>query len=70
MAQEVAGLIVELVFPKIQKHSHPSPEKMNVKPDLIETAISINEQMDNLNSAKLFLKEQISKDQYIKEPET
>jgi hypothetical protein len=43
---------------------------MNVKPDLIETAISINEQMDSLNPAKIFVKEQISNDHYIKEPET
>jgi hypothetical protein len=40
------------------------------KPDLLETAISINERMDNLNPARLFVKEQISKDRYIKEPET
>jgi UDPglucose 6-dehydrogenase len=57
-------------FPKDTEAFASFARKMNVKPDLIETAISINEQMDNLNSAKLFLKERISKDQYIKEPET
>jgi UDPglucose 6-dehydrogenase len=44
--------------------------KMNVKPDLVETAININKQMDNLNSAKLYVKEQLAKkDHYIKEPD-
>ena len=38
--------------------------KMNVKPDLIETAISINEQMEDLNPSKLFVKKRISKDHY------
>jgi hypothetical protein len=36
-------------------------KKMNVKPDLIETAISINEQMDNLNPSKLFVKNRYQK---------
>jgi len=40
---------------------------MHVKPDLVETAININKQMDNLNSAKFFVKEQLARDHYIKE---
>jgi hypothetical protein len=42
---------------------------MNVKPVLIETAISINKQMENLNFAKLFVKERLAKDHFIIKPE-
>jgi UDPglucose 6-dehydrogenase len=56
-------------FPKDTEAFASFARNMNVKPDLIETAISINKQMENLNSAKLFVKEQLAKDHYIKEPE-
>ena len=42
---------------------------MNLKLDLIEIAISINKQMENFSSAKLFVKDQLAKDHYNKEPE-
>ena len=42
---------------------------MSIKPDLNETAISTNKQMEDLNSAKLFVKERLAKDHYIKESE-
>jgi nucleotide sugar dehydrogenase len=54
-------------FPKDTEAFASFARNMNVKPDLIETAISINKQMENLNSAKLFVKEQLAKDHYIKE---
>ena len=56
-------------FPKDTEAFASFARNMNVKPDLIEIAISINKQMENLNSAKLFVKEQLAKDHYIKEPE-
>jgi UDPglucose 6-dehydrogenase len=57
-------------FPKDTEAFASFARKINVKPDLIETAIGINNQMENLNSAKLYVKEQLAKDyHYIKEPE-
>jgi UDPglucose 6-dehydrogenase len=57
-------------FPKDTEAFASFAGKMNVKPDLVETAININKQMDNLNSAKLYVKEQLAKkDHYIKEPD-
>ena len=56
-------------FPKDTEAFASFARNMNVKPDLIETAININKQMDNLNPAKLFVKEQLAKDHYIKESE-
>ena len=56
-------------FPKDTEAFASFARKMNVKPDLIETAININNQMDNMSSAKLYVKEQLAKDHYIKEPE-
>jgi len=56
-------------FPKDTEAFASFARVMNVKPDLIDTAISINKQMENLNSAKLIVKEQLAKDHYIKEPE-
>jgi UDPglucose 6-dehydrogenase len=55
-------------FPKDTEAFASFARNMNVKPDLIETAISINKQMEDLNSAKLFVKEQLAKDHYV-EPE-
>jgi UDPglucose 6-dehydrogenase len=56
-------------FPKDTEAFASFASKMNIKPDLIETAIDINKQMEDLNSAKLYVKEQVTKDHYIKEPE-
>jgi UDPglucose 6-dehydrogenase len=57
-------------FPKDTEAFASFARKMDIKPDLVETAININKQMDNLNSAKLYVKEQLAKDNYnIKEPE-
>lgn len=56
-------------FPKDTEAFASFASKMDVDPDLIETAISINKQLDNVNSPKLYVKEQSAKDQYIKEPE-
>jgi UDPglucose 6-dehydrogenase len=56
-------------FPKDTEAFASFVRKMNVKPDLIETAININKQMDDMNSPKLYVKERALKDQYIKEPE-
>jgi hypothetical protein len=39
---------------------------MNIKPDLIETAINVNKQMDDLDPTKLYVKEQLAKDHSIK----
>jgi UDPglucose 6-dehydrogenase len=55
-------------FPKDTEAFASFARNMNISPDLIETAISINKQMEILNSAKLFVKEQLARD-YIKEPE-
>ena len=52
-------------FPKYTEAFASFARNMNVKPDLIETAISINKQMKNLNSANLIVKEQLEKDHYI-----
>jgi UDPglucose 6-dehydrogenase len=57
-------------FPKDTEAFASFARKMNVKPDLIETAISINKQIEDLNSTKLYVKEQLAKDHYIKESET
>jgi UDPglucose 6-dehydrogenase len=54
-------------FPKDTEAFASFARKMNVEPELIETALSINKQMENLDSAKLHFKEQVAKDQYIKE---
>jgi UDPglucose 6-dehydrogenase len=51
-------------FPKDMKAFVSFAKKMNVKPDLIETAVNINRQMENLYSAKLYVKEQIANDHY------
>jgi nucleotide sugar dehydrogenase len=56
-------------FPKDMEAFASFARRMNVKPDLVETAISINKQLDNLNSAKLCVTEQPAKDHFIKEPE-
>jgi UDPglucose 6-dehydrogenase len=56
-------------FPKDTEAFASFARKMNVKPDLIETAININKKMENLYAAKLYVKEQPARDQYIKEPE-
>jgi UDPglucose 6-dehydrogenase len=44
-------------------------KNMNVKHDLIETAISINKQMDELNSQKVFVKQTHMKDRHVEESE-
>jgi UDPglucose 6-dehydrogenase len=56
-------------FPKDTEAFASFARKMNVNHDLIDTAISINKQMEELTSAKLYVKEQNIKDHYIKEPE-
>jgi UDPglucose 6-dehydrogenase len=56
-------------FPKDTEAFASFARKMNVKPDLVETALNINKQIDNLNSARLYVKDQSAKDHYIKEPE-
>ena len=56
-------------FPKDTEAFASFARKMDVKPDLVETAINVNKQMDNLNSAKLYIKEQLSKDNLVREPE-
>jgi UDPglucose 6-dehydrogenase len=56
-------------FPKDTEAFASFARKMNVKPDLIETAININKQMDNLNTAKLYVKEQLARDHCIREYE-
>jgi UDPglucose 6-dehydrogenase len=56
-------------FPKDTEAFASFARKLNINPDLIETAININKQIDDMNSAKLCLKEQLAKDHYIKEPE-
>jgi UDPglucose 6-dehydrogenase len=53
-------------FPKDMEAFASFARKMNVKPDLIETAISINKQLEDV---KLYIKEQVAKDRYVKEPE-
>jgi UDP-glucose 6-dehydrogenase len=54
-------------FPKDTEAFASFARNMNVNPDL-PTAISINKQMENLNSATLIVKEQLEKDHNIKEP--
>jgi UDPglucose 6-dehydrogenase len=44
-------------------------KNMNVKHDLIETAISINKQMDELNSQKVFVTQTHIKDRHVEESE-
>ena len=44
-------------------------KNMNVKHDLIETAISINKQMDELNSQKVFVTQTHMKDRHVEESE-
>jgi nucleotide sugar dehydrogenase len=57
-------------FPKDTEAFASFARKMNVKPDLIETTISINEQMEDLNAAaKVYAKEKIAKDRFITESE-
>jgi UDPglucose 6-dehydrogenase len=56
-------------FPKDTEAFASFARKINVKPDLIETALSINKQIENLNSAKLYVQERQTKDHYIKETE-
>src|SRR5215207_58807 len=57
-------------FPKDTEAFSSFARKMNVKPDLVETAMSINKQMEEeLNPAKLYVKEQLSKDYIVKETE-
>jgi UDP-glucose 6-dehydrogenase len=56
-------------FPKDTEAFASFVRKMNVNHDLIETAISINKQMEELTYANIYLKERHPKDQYIKEPE-
>jgi len=56
-------------FPKDTEAFASFVRKMNVDHDLIEKAISINKQMEELTSANVYLKERRPKDQYIKEPE-
>jgi UDPglucose 6-dehydrogenase len=56
-------------FPKDTEAFASFARKMNVKPDLVETALNINKQIDNLSSARLYIKDQSAKDHYIKEPE-
>jgi UDPglucose 6-dehydrogenase len=56
-------------FPKDTEAFVSFARKMNVKPDLIETAVDINKQMENLYSAKLYVKDNLAKDHYIKEHE-
>lgn len=51
-------------FPKDTEAFVSFAKKMNVKPDLIEAAVNINKQMENLYSAKLYVKEQIANDHY------
>jgi UDPglucose 6-dehydrogenase len=56
-------------FPKDTEAFASFARKTNIKPDLVEIAISINKQMEELNSAKLCIKEQ-SLDYIVKEPDT
>jgi UDPglucose 6-dehydrogenase len=56
-------------FPKDTEAFASFARKMNVKPDLVETALNINKQMENLNSARVYVKDQSVKDHYIKESE-
>jgi UDPglucose 6-dehydrogenase len=56
-------------FPKDTEAFASFVKKMNVKPDLVETAISINKEMGDMNSTELYVKKQLAKDCYIKEPE-
>ena len=56
-------------FPKDTEAFASFVRKMNVNHDLIETAISINKQMEELTSANIYLQERHPKDHYIKEPE-
>ena len=56
-------------FPKDTEAFASFARKMDVRPDLMETAISINKQIEKLDFAKLSIKEQIAEDQYIKETE-
>jgi UDP-glucose 6-dehydrogenase len=51
-------------FPKDTEAFASFARKMNVKPDLIEAAVNINTQMENLYSSKLYLKEQLASDHY------
>jgi UDPglucose 6-dehydrogenase len=51
-------------FPKDTEAFASFARKMNVKPDLIETAININRHMENLYSTKLYVKEQLANDHY------
>jgi UDPglucose 6-dehydrogenase len=44
-------------------------KNMNIKHDLIETAIRINMQMDELNSQKVFVKQPLMKDRHVEESE-
>lgn len=56
-------------FPKDTEAFASFTRKMNVKPDLVETAISINKQIDDLNSTELCVRKQLPESRYIKEPE-
>jgi UDPglucose 6-dehydrogenase len=61
-------------FPKDTEAFTSFAKNMNIKPDLIETAISINNQIEELNFAKQYVKEHIyekkaGKEHYINEME-
>ncbi len=56
-------------FPKDTEAFASFVRKIHAEPDLIETAISINKEMENLNSARLCVRDLPGKDNRIKEPE-
>jgi UDPglucose 6-dehydrogenase len=55
-------------FPKDTEAFAGFARKMNLESDLIETAININKQIENLNSEKIYVKEQLTKDHNTQEP--
>jgi UDPglucose 6-dehydrogenase len=56
-------------FPKDTEAFVSFAKKINVNPDLIETAVNINKLMEELNSAKLYVRERPSKDHFVRESE-
>jgi UDPglucose 6-dehydrogenase len=56
-------------FPKDTEAFASFASKMDMDPDLIETAISINKQIDDLSSTKLYVKKKMTIDHNIRESE-
>ena len=57
-------------FPKDTEAFASFAKKLNVKPDLVETSIKINKQIDDMNYAKVCIREELGKNDSIKTPKS